>query len=201
MIAALFLVVSVRSVKANCGCRTSTPIPTPAPTPIVSPTPLPIPTPTPNMTSQPTPVPSNVGLSPAGAPICTANQPPAPLIKSIVRRSTNAILTWTPVTPVSYYFIFYGTKPGSQQFGIPNVGNVTTFTVGALNPRLKYYFDVRAVNDCMPSGSSTNSGQGQVLGASTTVLAATGSDLILPRLFFGILTGGVTFFLAKKFSF
>jgi hypothetical protein len=46
------------------------------------------------------------------------------------------------------------------------VGNVTTYTVGGLNPGTTYYFSVRGVNDCMPSDPSAAS-PGQVLGAST----------------------------------
>ena len=138
----------------------------------------------------------NTGLTPAGAPICTASQPASPIITSIVRKPTTAILKWTAVANADHYLIFFGTKPGSQEFGVPNTGNVTTYTINALNPKLKYYFDVRAVNDCMPSNPSNN--PGQVLGARTTALAATGSDLALPRLIFGIITAGVTFSLAKK---
>jgi hypothetical protein len=179
--------VFVNKSYAECGCTTSTPIPT------LLPTETPQPISTPNM--QPTPQTNSQPNGQVGAPICTASQPSAPIITSVIRGSTTATLTWTKIDPVSYYFIFYGTSPRSQQFGIPNVGNVTTYIIGALNPKLKYYFDVRAVNDCQPSNSSNT---GQVLGASTTRLASTGSNLLLSRLIFAIISGGVFFFLAKK---
>ncbi len=41
--------------------------------------------------------------------------------------------------------------------------------------------------------------QGQVLGVSTSVLAATDSDLILPRVIVGMIFGGIIFFVIKKY--
>ena len=40
----------------------------------------------------------------------------------------------------------------------------------------------------------------QVLGASTSVLASTDSELLLPRIVSGIITGGVLFFIVKKYN-
>ncbi len=193
LIAALLIIIATRSAKADasliidneCGCRTSTPSPTAVPTP--TPTNLPTPGPT-------DPPKNDGGLTPAGAPICTASQPVSPIVTSIVRKPASAIITWTKVANANHYLIFYGDKPGSEQFGVPDTGNVTTYTIGSLNPKLKYYFEVRAVNDCMPSKA------GQVLGASTTALAATSSYLILPRLILGIITAGVFLAVVKKFN-
>lgn len=49
-------------------------------------------------------------------------------------------------------------------------------------------------------GAPAPKDSGQVLGASTSVLAATDSDLIIPRIIIGIITGGVIFFIVKRYS-
>lgn len=175
LIAALLLIVAIKSAKANaevnfsCGCQTMTPTPTSSPIPTQTPLPTLTESPTPAETQTPSSSSGSVNGQ-VGAPICTASVPSAPVITSVTRKGTSAILTWTSVQNASYYLIFYGTTPGSEQFGVPNTGNVTTFTINALNPNLRYFFEVRAVNNCMPSA------QGQVLGASTSVLAATSSE-------------------------
>ncbi len=104
------------------------------------------------------------GLSPAGAPVCNSAVPAAPVITSIVRNGSSATLTWTQVNLADHYLISYGLSPGNWLYGVPNTGNVTSFTINGLDPNTQYYFAVRAVNNCMPSAESTS---GQVLGAST----------------------------------
>jgi hypothetical protein len=104
--------------------------------------------------------------------VCNSAKPPAPQLISVVRNGATAKLTWSAVTPVTYYSIVYGTKPGEYIYGVANVGNTTSYTVGSLDPNSSYYFSVRAVNDCTPSDPST-SPRGQVLGAST--FAGTGN--------------------------
>src|SRR5579859_2851305 len=136
LIAALFAILAIsstRSAKADievdingCGCHTSTPSPTPSPSPTASPLP------TPSETPLPTQGPNGDGLTPAGPPVCTSAVPSTPIIKSIVRNPTSATINWYAVNSASYYLIFYGTTPGSQQYGVPNTGNVTTYTVGFL---------------------------------------------------------------------
>lgn len=122
--------------------------------------------------------PGNSGnpTTPAGAPVCNATVPNSPVLLSVKRSGTTAILTWTKIDNASYYSIFYGTAPGTYQYGVPNAGNSTTFTIGALDPNTKYYFSVRAVNDCMPSNPSNEqprSGFGNVLGLASTGNIAT----------------------------
>lgn len=104
------------------------------------------------------------GSSDPGAPVCNSVKPVAPVVTSIVRSGTSATITWTKVTEADHYVISYGTTPGSWLYGVPNTGNVTTFTINALDPNTRYYFVVRAVNNCMPSDESST---GQVLGAAT----------------------------------
>lgn len=154
-------------------------------------------TPTPTGIITPTPTPGNNNNNGGGSSStvnnsqptpCTASKPGTPSITSVQRTSGSTVqLTWTQASNATSYAISYGTSSGNYQYGVPSTGNVTTYTVGGLDPNANYFFIVRAVNDCTPgdasSESSTSGGQvlgvstsqGQVLGASTDVLAATGS--------------------------
>lgn len=122
---------------------------------------------------------------PGQAPVCDSAVPPAPRLISVERMGTTAKLTWSKVVEASTYFIFYGTQPGKNEYSVPDTGNVTTFTIGSLVPGQKYYFDVRSVNNCMPSAASAVGG-GEVLGASfaptgntLTLISVTGLGLLL----------------------
>lgn len=97
-----------------------------------------------------------VSTTPAGAPICTDAKPStSPMLLSVKPNGLNsASLTWFPTAgPATYYLVAYGTSPSSLQYGNPNVGLVTSYTVNALSAG-KYYFRVRAGNDCMPGDYS-----------------------------------------------
>jgi hypothetical protein len=124
--------------------------------------------------------------SSSNAAQCTAGKPGTPKITSVNKTSPTTVnLTWTAVSPVTTYAIFYGISPGNYQYAVPSTGNVTSFVVGGLDPNATYYFQVRGVNDCMPGDGSQEqsaggqvlgaSTEGQVLGASTEVLGATGN--------------------------
>lgn len=140
---------------------------------------------------------------------CTATKPGTPSITSMNRTSPTTVqITWSAADSATTYAISYGTSSGSYQFGVPSTGNVTSFTIGGLDPNATYYFIVRAINDCQPgdaSGqSSTGGGQvlgastatstdgGQVLGASTDVLGATGTMQSL----FGFATASLAAFVS-----
>jgi hypothetical protein len=114
------------------------------------------------------------GTSAASAPNCDSAKPNAPTLVSVVRNGSSATLTWTPVSNATHYTLAYGLKPNDYIYGVPNTGNVTTYTVNALDPNQTYYFAVKAVNSCMPSdfSPSQNFG-GQVLGLATTGTAQT----------------------------
>jgi len=110
-----------------------------------------------------------------GAPVCNSDRPNAPVVTSIVKSGTTATISWTKVDIATHYTIAYGPAVGNYPYGVPNTGNVTSYTIGSLDPNTQYYFVVYAVNDCMPSLPSSG---GQVLGASTANvlgLAATGN--------------------------
>ena len=137
-------------------------------------------------------------ISSAGPQQCTAQKPSTPGLLNLDRIDSSSVrLTWSPANPVTYYSISYGTDPNNFQYGVPNVGNVTTYVIGALNPNSTYYFSVRGVNDCNPSDpSNVLPPVGQVLGASTKVLGAstlgsTGSTE--ENLFLGVFTLGAIF--------
>lgn len=122
------------------------------------------------------------GFSPPGPgspPVCDSARPIPPELISVVRKGTSATLTWKAVSNATHYSIIYGNEPNKYIYGVANTGNVTTFTVNALDLNTKYYFAVIAVNDCMPSLPSGNAGQ--VLGVST--LASTGDSVVVTSLF------------------
>lgn len=201
LVAALLITLAINATKTakaevslevSCGCQST-------PTPTVTPTATPIATLTPTPTAPGRGGPSDTpGPQMPGPSMCPLPQPDPPVVTSVVRKSTSATITWTKVSNADKYLIFYGTKPGSTEFGVPDTGNVTTYTINALNPKLQYYFDVRSVNSCQPSNPSASSGQ--VLGASTTILGATSADPIISRIIIGIIGGIITFKVVKKHS-
>lgn len=111
---------------------------------------------------------------PGPAPVCDSGQPGTPTLLSADRSGSTAKLTWTAATQATHYTIAYGTS--DFPYGVPNTGNVTSFTIGSLDPNTQYQFKVRAVNNCMPGDWSTTPsvGGGQVLG-----LASTGNSILL----------------------
>ncbi|MGA3292138.1 MAG: fibronectin type III domain-containing protein [Candidatus Microgenomates bacterium] len=177
--------------------------PTP-PTPPKKPEPpLPpnLPTPTPKATSTPVPTSNTTSTSTSGgggsAPSCNAAKPGTPVIYSEIRKGTSEILTWSSVPNATYYSIIYGEINGQYPYGVPNTGNVTSYTINDLKLGTAYHFKVNAVNDCMP-GDSGVLGSGQVLGAST--MAGTGTfeqNIFLAIMGFG---GIISLFGIKNFK-
>lgn len=119
------------------------------------------------------------------APVCDSAKPGTPVLLSVTRTGSTALLVWTAASQATHYTIAYGTTPGNYPYGVPNTGNVTSFTVDALDPDTTYYFAVRAVNNCMPGDFATlggGTGGGQVLG-----LASTGDSVLI----YSLITLGV----------
>jgi len=138
-------------------------------------------TPTPTPTSTPTSSPflssssSTTASSGWAAPACTATKPAsAPTITSAVSGENSVTLTWSKAgNPVTKYLVAYGTKSGSIEFGNPNVGNenTTSYTIKGLSGGIKYYFKVKAINDCTPgdwSNETSNIPSGKTIEVTPT---------------------------------
>jgi len=185
----------------------ATPSPSATPTPVVTPTPAaspspaasPVPSvsPTPAVTPTPT-VAANTtsngggggggGTGPvsntAQPPVCSATSPSGTPNVTIVSTGTNTVtLSWTAVSPVTHYGLYFRRNSDGAEYGATNIGNVTTYTITNLSGQDSYTFQVFGVNDCAPgprgqAGSSQISGPiltgrpvgagGQVLGVSTS---------------------------------
>ncbi len=181
---------------------------TPSPTPTQTQDPAPTPTPTSSSSNS-----SNTSNSSStSSSQCTATKPGTPSINSVERTSGSTVkLTWSAVSPATTYSISYGTSKGNYQFGVPSTGNVTSFVIGGLDPNATYYFQVRAVNDCMPGdgsgdgstggqvlGTSTSIGGGEVLGATTDVLGATGSLQNSIAVAMSVLAAAISYIILKR---
>lgn len=88
------------------------------------------------------------------APGCTSTPPTQkPDLFKIVTTKGKAKLIYTPVPGATGYSIIYGLKKGDERFGttsmlINNNQGAQEVTIGSLNPRLTYYFEVKANNGC-----------------------------------------------------
>jgi hypothetical protein len=102
---------------------------------------------------------SNVTVAFKTPGTCTDSAPgSAPKLTSAVANGTSQItLTWTAASnPVTYYLLAYGLTSGQYIYGNPNIGghDTTSYTVSNLAKGTTYYFAVKAVNICNPSGFS-----------------------------------------------
>ncbi len=137
---------------------------------------------------------SSANTNSSNTSVCDSIKPGTPVLTSIKRIGSTATLSWNPVQNATHYSISYGVESGKYLYGVPNTGNVTQFTIGSLDPNKTYYWEVRAVNNCMPSDASSQPsaarGGGDILGSSTG-FAPTGdwSILILAAGIGCILTG------------
>lgn len=159
---------------------TNTPTPSPTNTPIPTRTPTPTPTSTPISNNVPTLIPTSPSapeptssstittLASVSTPTCNDAKPgSAPALHLATSSGPNSItLNWDKAKdPVTYYLLTFGTKPGEQLYGNPNVGdsNTTSYTINDLSGGKNYYFKVRAGNGCMP-GDFSNEVIGRLTG-------------------------------------
>lgn len=93
------------------------------------------------------------------APVCGDSKPVSSpkLVYAKASGRNEVTLVWSKaLDPVSYYLVAYGTKPGTVEYGNPNVGGKDTisYVVKNLQNDQTYYFKVRAGNGCMPGDFS-----------------------------------------------
>lgn len=115
-------------------------------------------------------------LSTATAPVCSHAVPDAPQLLSVTRQTaTSVALSWTASPNTTHYGISYGREAGNYEYGLVDVGDVTTFVVHDLDPHVPYFFSVFAYNHCSPSTRSNEVSIGKSLfGSQTTRMAQTG---------------------------
>ena len=121
----------------------------------------------------------------ASPPVCSDPVPNGAPVVTIVGQGVNTVtLSWTSVSPVTHYGLFFQRVSDGAQYGAPDIGNVTTYTITNLSGGAAYTFQVFGVNGCMPGPRSANAttqqiaggfiatrplgNGGQVLGASTS---------------------------------
>jgi len=59
-------------------------------------------------------------------------------------------LNWLKAERANKYTIGFGTSPRNYIYGVTNIPDTNNYTVKYLNPGTRYYFAVKAVNECMP---------------------------------------------------
>ena len=183
---------------SNFSCIQTQPSPTPTEVPSSSPTPTPpSPSTTPTIAPTPTTKPQvqNTSVSvggPVDAPNCPDPQPIPPTLLSVVKSGDDSVdLIWSSVTDARYYLISYGLESDQAQFGIPDVGNVTSYRIGGLDlDNYKYYFHVSVVKGCQVSEPSNEVSYPSDVGGQILGLADTGINFNLLK-WWGILFLGL----------
>ncbi|MDD3002864.1 MAG: fibronectin type III domain-containing protein, partial [Candidatus Shapirobacteria bacterium] len=140
----------------------------------------PTPTPTPTPTSSPSSTSTSTTSTGWAAPACTATKPgSAPTITNTVNGDNSITLTWSKASnPFTHYLVAYGTSSGSIEYGNPNVGNAdtTSYTIKGLSGGTRYYFKIKAINDCMPgdwSNEVSATPRGRVIETTTATTGRT----------------------------
>lgn len=109
----------------------------------------------------PTPTPTSTSGSVLGSTSsnttstqCTNSAPSAPTGLVATRQSDGDVgLTWTETTSEhSGYLLAFGTSPGNYQYGSPDIGTGSSYTVKGLTYGAQYCFYIRSLNGCMPGG-------------------------------------------------
>jgi hypothetical protein len=109
------------------------------------------------------------GTSTAQPPVCTENPPSSAPTVTITNVGTNTVtLSWTTVSPVTHYGLFFTRTSDGAQYGAPNIGNVTSYTITNLSGGANYAFQVFGVNGCAPGPRSSLASSGNVPGPFIT---------------------------------
>lgn len=123
------------------------------------------PTPTPSSSSGSSGSSSPGNTSPASPPVCSAATPSQVTGLQITAVGTNTVsLSWNPASPATHYALIFTRTSDGAQYGSPNIGNVTSYTVTNLSGGANYTFQVFAVNDCQPGERSAIATTGVVPG-------------------------------------
>ncbi|MBI3984741.1 MAG: fibronectin type III domain-containing protein [Candidatus Levybacteria bacterium] len=74
-----------------------------------------------------------------------------PVLISAEAKDRSVVLTWQPAPePITHYLVAYARDEINLEYGNPNVGKTTTYSVTELENGVKYYFKVRGENGCKP---------------------------------------------------
>ena len=89
---------------------------------------------------------------------CSAGAPSAPTLTSATADSASSVsLNFTPGTgTISHYLLEYGAELDNYSYSAGQIGDAqsTSFTVSSLEPGRRYYFVLRAFNECAGSPTS-----------------------------------------------
>lgn len=101
---------------------------------------------------------SNSSSTPS-APVCTATPPSsAPSVSLLSQTDNTASLSWTSVGGADRYALIFTRNSDGAQYGSPNLGNVTSYTITNLQPGTSYTFQIIPFNDCAagPAGAAVS---------------------------------------------
>jgi hypothetical protein len=101
---------------------------------------------------------------------CNNSAPDAPTsLTATDNGKGGVVLSWNGTSSThDGYLIAFGTSPGTYQYGDPNIGNITNYTVQGLTSGAQYCFYVRSLNGCMPGGRTEE----KCVNAGSAVVAA-----------------------------
>lgn len=126
-----------------------------------------------------------------GAPVCNSAVPNKPwLYKAVAAGNGEVDLFWDRVDGATSWTVAYGVRPGVYIYGATNIGNNSSRGLRITRlPSQKYYFVVRANNNCMPGPFSNEwslsvGGRGPLVATNLTrvVQSPVGSGLPAPTL-------------------
>jgi hypothetical protein len=105
--------------------------------------------------------------SPAQPPVCSDTAPSSAPNVTITSSGANTVsLSWTAVSPVTHYALFFTRNSDGAQYGASDIGNVTSYTITQLSGGgASYTFQVMGVNGCAPGPRSNSAVTRAITGA------------------------------------